>query len=75
MSAVEGTIAVGVFLVASFVLVTWFLRESPGRKSRAKHSFAPLNAEGSEKRHRFRDRDFESHDDVSGGGAGDAGSD
>jgi hypothetical protein len=72
----EGSISIVIFAVAAFFLVRWALREKPRPGKRYHRSFAPLCADDSDKRNRYRaDAPDQTEDTPESGGDRHGGSD
>lgn len=74
--SVEGGISIVVFVIAALLLVGWALREKPQPGKRYHRSFAPLCADDSDKRNRYRtDALDQTEGTPESGGDGHGGSD
>lgn len=74
--SLEGSISIVIFVIASFLLLRWALREKHQPGKRYHRSFAPLCQDDSDKQARYR-RDADDDDEYTSedGGAGHGGSD
>ena len=73
--SLEGSLSIVIFMIATFLLVRWALREKPLPGKRYHRNFAPLWANGSDKGDRYRADAPDHTGDTPGGGGAHGGND